>query len=59
MFADEYLRVVKYPEHGRGSAMNPCIDCRIFMLKKAKLLMEEIKAEFVVTGEVVGQRPMS
>jgi len=57
--ADEYLRVVKYPEHGRGSAMNPCIDCRIFMLKEAKLLLEELGAEFVVTGEVLGQRPMS
>lgn len=57
--ADEYLEVVKHPRHGRGAAMNPCIDCRIFMLKKAKGLMEKIEAEFVVTGEVLNQRPLS
>jgi len=57
--ADEYLEVVKHPRHGRGAAMNPCIDCRIFMLKKAKGFMEKIGAEFVVTGEVLNQRPMS
>jgi tRNA U34 2-thiouridine synthase MnmA/TrmU len=57
--SDEYLEVVKHPKWGRGSAMNPCLDCRIFMLKKAKGLMKEIGAEFVITGEVLGQRPMS
>lgn len=57
--ADEYLEIVKHPRHGRGAAMNPCIDCRIFMLKKAKEFMEKIGAEFVVTGEVLNQRPMS
>jgi tRNA-specific 2-thiouridylase len=57
--SEEYLHVVKYPKHGYGSNMNPCIDCRIFMLKKAKAYMEESGASFIVTGEVLGQRPMS
>lgn len=57
--SEEYLDVVRYPKHGYGSNMNPCIDCRIFMLKKAKAYMEESGASFIVTGEVLGQRPMS
>ena len=57
--SEEYLDVVKDPKHGYGSHMNPCIDCRIFMLKKAKTYMEEAGASFIVTGEVLGQRPMS
>lgn len=57
--SNEYLNVVKDPKHGYGSNMNPCIDCRIFMLKKAKVYMEEAEASFIVTGEVLGQRPMS
>lgn len=57
--SEEYLDVVKHPKHGYGSNMNPCIDCRIFMLKKTKAYMEESGAAFVVTGEVLGQRPMS
>ncbi|HEX9191354.1 MAG TPA: hypothetical protein VF847_04610 [Candidatus Deferrimicrobiaceae bacterium] len=56
---EEYLEIVKSPRHGRGSAMNPCIDCRIFTFRKARSFMEEIGASFLVTGEVVGQRPMS
>lgn len=55
----EYLSVVKNPKFGRGSGMNPCIDCRIFSLRKARERMEEIGASFIVTGEVLGQRPMS
>ncbi len=55
----EYLDVVKHPKFGYGAHMNPCIDCRIFMLKKAKKYMEEIGADFVITGEVLGQRPKS
>lgn len=55
----EYLDIVRHPNHGYGSNMNPCIDCRIFMLKKAKAYMEEARASFIVTGEVLGQRPMS
>jgi tRNA U34 2-thiouridine synthase MnmA/TrmU len=57
--SEEYLNIVKHPEHGYGSNMNPCVDCRIFMLKKAKAYMEETGASFIVTGEVLGQRPMS
>lgn len=55
----EYLEVVKNPKHGYGSGLNPCIDCRIFTFKKAKEFMEEVGASFVVTGEVLGERPMS
>jgi tRNA U34 2-thiouridine synthase MnmA/TrmU len=57
--SEEYLDVVKHPKHGYGSNMNPCIDCRIFMLKKAKTYMEGAGASFIITGEVLGQRPMS
>ena len=57
--SEEFLSVVKNPKHGYGSNMNPCIDCRIFMLKKAKAYMAEIGASFLITGEVLGQRPMS
>ena len=56
---DEYIKMVKNPKHGYGKNMNPCIDCRIFMLKKAKEYMEEMGASFLFTGEVLGQRPMS
>ena len=55
----EYLKVIRNPRYGRGKGMNPCIDCRIFMLQKVKTLMKETGADFVVTGEVLGQRPMS
>src|SRR4030042_1042603 len=57
--SEEYLGVVKHPTHGYGRNLNPCIDCRIFMLKKAKKYMEESGAVFMITGEVLGQRPMS
>ncbi|MEM2885959.1 MAG: hypothetical protein QXF24_07720 [Thermoproteota archaeon] len=56
---EECLEIVKNPKHGYGSNLNPCIDCRILMLKKAKACMEEAGASFLVTGEVLGQRPMS
>jgi len=55
----EFLEIVKNPAHGYGSNLNPCIDCRILMLKKAKELMQQIGASFIITGEVLGQRPMS
>ena len=55
----DYFPVVANPKYGRGSAFNPCIDCRLFMFKRAKTYMEEIGAEFVITGEVSGQRPMT
>jgi tRNA-specific 2-thiouridylase len=55
----DYLRVVEKPPHGYGRGMNPCIDCRIYMLRKVSGMMEELGASFVITGEVLGQRPMS
>lgn len=54
-----YLNLIKNPKHGYGSQMNPCIDCRIFMLKKAARLAKKIKADFIATGEVLGERPFS
>ena len=54
-----YLDMVKNPEHGYGKRMNPCIDCKIYFLQKATEYMEKIGADFIATGEVVGQRPMS
>lgn len=56
---EEYLEMVREPKHGYGSAMNPCIDCRVMMFRRAKEVMKEVGADFVVTGEVLGQRPMS
>jgi len=56
---EEYMEVVKHPKHGRGRNMNPCLDCRIFTFRKARDFMEEIGASFVITGEVLGERPMS
>jgi tRNA-uridine 2-sulfurtransferase len=55
----EMLEIVKHPLHGYGSNMNPCIDCKIFMMRWAKERMEKIGASFLVTGEVLGERPMS
>ncbi len=55
----QHLEIVKNPKHGYGKNLNPCIDCRILMLKHAKKLMEEKGASFIITGEVLGQRPMS
>ncbi len=55
----EYLQVIRHPKYGYGRGMNPCIDCRIFMFKKAKEYMDETGASFVITGEIKGQRPMS
>jgi hypothetical protein len=56
---EEYLNLVRNPKHGYGKHMNPCIDCRIYMLKLTHRLMLEEGAAFIVTGEVLGQRPMS
>ncbi len=56
---EDYISVVLHPRFGYGSGMNPCIDCRIFLLRQAKVWMEEHGHHFVFTGEVVGQRPKS
>ncbi len=55
----DFLRILKAPMYGYGSGMNPCMDCHILMLKKAKEVMEKEGASFVITGEVLGQRPMT
>ncbi len=55
----EYLQLVTSPRYGYGKNANPCIDCRIMMLKKASRMMRELEADFVFTGEVLGQRPMT
>lgn len=54
-----FIEVLKKPEFGYGSVVNPCIDCRILMFKIGREVMDEVGAGFLVTGEVVGQRPMS
>src|SRR3990172_1945488 len=56
---DKFFNIVKNPEYGRGKNMNPCMDCRILMLKEAGEFMRMTGAEFLITGEVIGQRPMS
>lgn len=56
---EEYLEMLKNPKHGYGSGMNPCIDCREMMFRVAQDHMREIDAKFIITGEVLEQRPMS
>ena len=55
----EFLEIVRHPKHGYGKNINPCIDCKILMLSKAKEMMESLGASFLISGEVLGQRPMS
>ena len=54
-----YLKLLQKPAHGFGRYFNPCIDCKIFLLSEARKMMPETGASFLVTGEVIGQRPMS
>jgi tRNA-uridine 2-sulfurtransferase len=56
---DRYLKMLRNPKHGYGRNMNPCIDCKIFMLKEAKKYADEIGASFIFTGEVLDERPKS
>ncbi len=56
---DDYMAMLKKPKWGYGKGVNPCIDCRTMMLSTAREVMQEIGADFVATGEVVGQRPHS
>ncbi len=58
---DEYKDVLLNPKHGYGQNLNPCLDCKIFMVKKAQAwsFMEENGFDFIITGEVIGQRPKS
>jgi tRNA U34 2-thiouridine synthase MnmA/TrmU len=56
---EEYKNVLINPKHGYGTHMNPCLDCKIFMVNKAKQWLVENNFDFIITGEVIGQRPMS
>ena len=56
---DDYLDLVRAPQYGYGKGANPCVDCRIYMFERAYKLMEAVDAQFIISGEVVGQRPMS
>ena len=58
-FSKEHFEMVKNPEHGRGKNMNPCIDCHAMMMKYSGELLKKFDADFIITGEVLGQRPMS
>lgn len=58
-FSKEHLKMVKNPKYGYGKSMNPCIDCHILMLKKAREIMKKERFDLVATGEVLGERPMS
>lgn len=56
---DDFLDIIKNPKFGYGRHINPCVDCRIYILKKAKKYMKEINADIIFTGEVLNQRPKS
>ena len=58
-FTEEHFKMVKNPKHGRGKNMNPCIDCHAMMMTYCGRLLEELNADFIITGEVLNQRPMS
>jgi tRNA U34 2-thiouridine synthase MnmA/TrmU len=55
----DYIRMLRNPKHGYGKNINPCIDCKIFILKQAIKYAKEVRADFLFTGEVLGERPMS
>lgn len=55
----DFIEIVRNPSHGYGANINPCIDCKIYMFKHAKEMMDKEGASFLVTGEVLGERPMS
>ncbi|MEO5370407.1 MAG: tRNA (5-methylaminomethyl-2-thiouridylate)-methyltransferase [Magnetococcus sp. DMHC-1] len=54
-----YVEIVTRPRYGYGKNLNPCLDCKVFMVKKAMEIKEKLGFHFLFTGEVVGQRPMS
>ena len=55
----KFIDIVENPRFGHGKNMNPCTDCRILMINEAKTFMDAVGADFMITGEVLGQRPMS
>ena len=56
---EEYKDIVINPKHGYGANLNPCLDCKVFMVQKAREWIEKNDFDFIITGEVIGQRPMS
>lgn len=56
---EEYVEIIKHPKFGHGAGVNPCLDCRALILRKGKEYMAEVGGHFIITGEVLGQRPMS
>lgn len=58
-FSKEHMKMVKNPKHGHGKNMNPCIDCHAMMMTYTGRLLQEYNADFIITGEVLNQRPMS
>lgn len=56
---ESYLDIVKRPRYGYGKGINPCVDCRIYLFELARKFMDQVGASFAISGEVVGQRPMS
>ncbi|MBL4865247.1 MAG: hypothetical protein JKY67_02595 [Pseudomonadales bacterium] len=64
--SEEYKEVVLNPKHGYGANLNPCLDCKIFMVNQAQLMLNKAREfsedngfDFIITGEVIGQRPKS
>jgi len=64
--SEEYKDIVINPQHGYGANLNPCLDCKIFMVSKAQLMLNRVREmadqsgfDFIITGEVIGQRPKS
>jgi tRNA U34 2-thiouridine synthase MnmA/TrmU len=55
----DFLSMIRKPRFGYGTAINPCLDCKLLMLKKAKKIMQKLKADFIATGGVLNERPMS
>ncbi|HDD72544.1 MAG TPA: hypothetical protein ENG00_00465, partial [Candidatus Aenigmarchaeota archaeon] len=55
----DYLKMLRNPRHGYGKNLNPCIDCKIYMLRKAKRLARRLGSDFIATGDVLGERPFS
>jgi len=58
-FNKTMIKLIQNPQYGYGKNLNPCIDCHLWMVKKTKELMKELKADFIITGEVLGERPKS
>lgn len=56
---EELIRIIENPKYGFGKNLNPCIDCHLCMVKRTGDLLKELNADFIITGEVVGERPKS